>query len=675
MYRRILLLLIAAFGLFNGFAQRDRAEFVWPDTMGHIAVDETKHPEEEVRVRVWEHVHLGELPEETDGERVYSTWYGTINTRMIRYLFRTRASIDAFLGQATKCPAGQAVNFFDARIIRKDGEVIDLSSKHCSIVYVYDTVYRSMDRRPELRFEDVDLRPGDQFEVVLSLRSSGLRMGQEVLIQEERAVLEKQLEIHMWDAPNLSVHTYNGFPAPTAVVHGTHRVKQWTFHDLKPIPFLPYAVSHFEQPFYTISTSRHLDPLQCLSLFQQEHKYNHYAGRKSKYDFLDFLGERIQQHGAGKHTAIVRDVVAFLRDSIRMVPDEELDRNEPVGRHFAQRRMSTEMLLHLYKQMFSVLGTPMYICFARDRYLVAVSADTLHGEDLTDHVLAFKDEQSGAPHYLAINTLWNRYLVDEVPYWLAGQRAVMIEYSETKIKPEQRVIKLPGMLPSDNLLMERYRVEMQPAGLPRCQGRGVLTAALRQSWDADPMASTLDPWLRPDLRTPQQRHMAVDSVSVEQSIPSRSKYRFRPLPPAVSNSTTEAGWHVDLERMISPPTFGTSERSVPANSLLPYPYVQRYDVIISFPVDVELVGDGSRVSKENVFGKVNVSCEQRDPRTIHWHMDHTLLNTWVDRDRLPIYLDLMQALSDPSSFGFSVKKASSPGTSLASPPDQEAAPR
>ncbi len=657
MLPRFRLILVALLFCSHAIAQRNyNLEFAWGDTAHYTQVDENKYVGGTVILRDLDFQHLGSLPQTNPGESVVTNLYGTQHNRVIRYHFRTQAAIDAFLKEERRVPQGFEVRMFDARIIRPDGQVEDLSTEQCLLPLLIDPVSRGGYR--SYAFKDLVLHPGDQFEMVQITRTSVVRMVQEVRIQDAFPIMEKQLVINSWDLPKLDVLTYNGFPPMEVERIGARILYRWTFHDLEPVPYAPYQVSLQDQPFYSLSMGRHMHPDQRLNLFIVDHRYTRLSGRKHQHTFLDHLNARRQVLGAANHTDIVRDIVAFIRDSVAMVPDEEVDNNEPVGWHFRQRTLSEEKLLQLYRQMFSVMNIPMYVCFVRDRYLSSSKGPDIDPEDLAEYIFAFKDERNGGVHFLALNTLSNTYLVDEIPYWLTGQMALLMEYDELKKDPETRWIKLPEARASDNLLLERFRVEVKDGSLPICTAKGAVTGAMRQCWDADPSAHELSPYLRPDLRSPHLRHVSIDSVTVEQKAAVKLSYQATPLLPVIdtrSDGDLEL-LEVDLERMIAAPSFGTSGNTVLPNSLLPYPYVQRYDVIITFPTDVELMGTNAPLALDNTFGTLNMTCEQRDPRTIHWHLDHGLTNTWVDRSMQPLYLALVGPIADPATFKFVVKK-------------------
>jgi hypothetical protein len=618
-------------------------------------LDEKEHPGPTVIVQDLDFLHIGNLPQATAGggtERAYATQ----QTRVIRYQFHTHAAIEAFLAEEDRIGGHVHVHSFDARIIRPNGQVDHLNAANCKVSMVEEPNRRG--RHQRYSFADVDLHPGDQFEVAKVLHMNALFFKQDVCVQERFPVVEKHLVITAWDMPRLDIRTYNGFPPMELEAEGDQVIRRWTFRDLQARASGPYQVALVDEPFYSMYVRVMMTPGMLLGEFRSDNNYQHYAGRKHKHAFVDHMAERIRVIGAAHHTAVVKDIVAFVRDSITMVPEEELDTNEPIGRYFHDRIMSPAKLFHLYRQMFNALEMPFDICFVRDRYNTSPNTDEVRPEDLTDHLLAFKDERTGAYHYLAINTLYNRYLLDEIPYWMMGQKALMVEYDAMKHDPENHALTLPDPRPSDNLLVERFRVEIKEDGLPTCTGRGAVTGAMRQSWDADVAAGELLPFVRPDVRSPHQRHIAVDSVVVEQAVPTKLSYHPTPLPPALT-ARTDGGmevWQVDLERMLAVPSFGTSGTVVMPNSLLPYPYVQRFDVIVTFPVDVELVPSPTPVGLTNTFGTLNRTCEQRDARTIHWHLDHALTNVWVDRTMQPIYLELVRPLATSSTFTFEVRK-------------------
>ena len=651
------LLLITLFAITSCYAQQnERDEFIWADTVAYLDIHEAKYPGSILVVRDIDYLQIGNLPQPAGKKDAVVKWFGTQHLKLVRYHFRSQSSIDQFLQQTTEVRKGFQVAVFDARIIRKGEPIQELNATNCIVERLLDPKMGIYQRK--LEFRHIDLRPDDQFEFVSIIVAQGIRLQAETLVRGEYPILEKQIIVDTWDLPQIEMDTYNGFPEPAVLINGARIQRKWTFFDLPARQLQPYQVSNLDAPFYSFRSGFHMNTRDLLREFLLNTPYQRYSGRSHLHAFLEHYENRVREIGVRNRTALVSDIVRFFRDSITMVEDEEIDNQEPVGWHFKSRTLSEEKLFHLYRHFFKIMDVPLYMAFVRDRYLANVEANTLYGEDLTDHMLAFKNEQTGRFHFIALNNLRNKYLVDEIPYYLSGQTAMVIECDDEKLNLEKSTQKLPGLTPSDNLLSERFRIEIRTTGNPLCDGRGVVSGTLRQGWDASQSMSNVWPINRPELTPPQKRHIAVDSIEIELSLPPKLRYTVTPLPPAVEVTENENkhSWEVDLKRMIAPPTFGTTGIMVPPNSLLPYPYVQRYDVIITFPMDIELIKPITPIALENTFGNVNRTCEQRDKRTIHWHLDHALVSVWVDRTMQPIYLDLLSAMVAPSTFTFVVRQ-------------------
>ena len=226
------ILLIAGLLILNiGKAQeKKRTEFEWSEPARYTAVDDNAYPQELIVVRDLEYLHLGMLPHQVPGEKVQTRNAGTFTMQFTTYHFRTAESIRRFLEDPRYLSPAYYEFLFDARIIREGDQVIDLSMANCELKRALDSVYGRW--YSTYGFKGVDLRPGDQLEVILSKRSRAVLVREEILVQGPHPIMEKQLTINAWDMPLLMVNTYNGFPPVVIDTIGGRLVRQWVFHDL-----------------------------------------------------------------------------------------------------------------------------------------------------------------------------------------------------------------------------------------------------------------------------------------------------------------------------------------------------------------------------------------------------------------------------------------------------------
>ncbi len=595
--------------------------------------------------------------------------------KSIKFHFRTEEAIQKFMDQAIYLSPYYTLLALDGRIIHENGEVTDLTRREFPAA-VIEAPHRKL-YLLELRKRNIHLVPGDQLEMVFSYRIWSLSLLLEASVHASYPIRNKSLMIRSThdiidprfitisrlERTPIEVFTYNNWPVCNIERTDRSTTRSWQFSNLSPLPASPYKIAKSELPFYSISMSGHMNPSMLISFFDHRFPYTKYSGRKNIHAFLDHINARKRVLKDRPVADLVRDIVKFVNDSIKMVPDEEMEPATPIGCHFHDRKLSPEKTVVLYRQLMSILEIPLYVCFTRDRYEGEMSQDTAYAEDLDTYVLAFRDPGTTKLHFITPNDLTYRYLMDELPYWVLGQNAIMMELkngNERHGMPEQ--IKLPSPRPQDNLLSERIMIEVSdPSQQNIGRGRGTMTGQIRMIQPSAQDQNILDRTHHGNMIYPPERHKALDSV-ITDTTRSQTNYQFRvDLSPSDPLSWSRSGTvEFDLRSLAAIPTFGNME-SIPDRSLLPYQHVSRTDIHMRFNEPVEFETSMEEITIENMIGDLKISCTlNKDQNSIHWHLEHILKNTWIDTSTRSLYSELMASLDDPRNYTVRVRRANVP---------------
>ena len=600
---------------------------------------------------------------------------GRQHHRVVKFHFRTGTAIKEFMDDMFYLSPYNTLLAFDGRIIHENGDVTDLTRDEFPVLAI-EAPHRNQ-ALLKLTKQNIPLIPGDQLEMVLSYRIWSLSLLLESPVQASYPIRDKTLIVrstHEIISPHfmayahrqripIEVFTYNTWPVCNIEQTDRSTTRSWQFSNLSPFPASPYKIAKSESPFFSISMSGHMNPSMLISFFDHRFPYTKYSGRKNMHAFLDHINARKRVLKDRPVADLVRDIVKFVNDSIKMVPDEEMEPATPIGCHFHDRTLSPEKTVVLYRQLMSILEIPLYVCFTRDRYEGEMSQDTAFAEDLDTYVLAFRDPGTTKLHFITPNDLTYRYLMDELPYWVLGQNALMMELkngNERHGRPEQ--IKLPSPRPQDNLLSERIMIEVNdPSQNNIGRGRGTMTGQIRMIQPSVQDQHILDRTHHGNMMYPPERHLGLDSV-ITDATRSQTNYQFRvELSPSDPLSWSRSGTvEYDLRMLAAIPTFGNME-IIPDRSLLPYQHVSRTDIHMRFKEPVEFETPMEEITIENMIGDLKISCTlNHDQNSIHWHLEHILKNTWIDTSTRSLYSELMASLDDPRNYMVRVRRANVP---------------
>lgn len=585
--------------------------------------------------------------------------------------FRTPASLALLDTGLLILPIRSRITHFDARVLHANGQRRELNKQHCRIVTEEHPYLSSVRNRLSIR--EHGIQPGDQIEWILKAQDDFSIGFSESRLTVSWPTMSKELMLQVQDQflEAYRVVTYGAFPQGTP-----HHLKgwqgiSWRIEDLAPPDHSPFLVAERGVPRFGIEGVLKLGIADLLARYDRSHPYTRYTGRPHLHAFLEHIERRRKVLGNVSNATIFQDIVTFVHDSITMVSDQALDPNLPIGAYFRDRRMTPERLVVLYRQLANVLNERLYVGFVRDRYRRVVTSD-LRAEHLNERFLAIKDPSGEGYLYITPNTLTRKYHFNELPYWINGQDAWLMHFTEEgelNKPPEQT--RLPAAKPSDNALTERIQLNYDPVTRSFIgRGRASLAGQFRMAWDTNEDNSAKPD--HPTLSKIADRFPLADSVLTSVTPIPRTTIHFRPsIQP--DNTSTSDHEVLDLFPFIQPPTWEQSGVDVTVGCMLPFPMHVRMDIHIDLPSGFTLTNLVDTMV-ENRVGMAHLTLRPSPAGGYDRHFEHWIQELWLDEETFPDYKELMRFLGDRRLYTLSIRP-SSPAASPASPAAQEGAPR
>lgn len=315
--------------------------------------------------------------------------------------------------------------------------------------------------------------------------------------------------------PGFTVH--NGMPAaeldPTgaSVLGGrttgplrrmdTYR---WKADDLPPWPASDLALRHTCLPYLRLNYA--LPPPSTMLFtvqrdFDRSHPHLIVSTGKHAHAFLRFV-ERIRaRHPRGDVQRTVREVVRFVADSVRIVPDSTLIQGEAIGTYFHQRRMSRQKVIALYRSLFTILDIPFMVGHARSRALPSHADTTFAWGEGTHELLGFTAED-GSFHIIVPADEHGAWWMNEAPACIAGTPARFFRFDPALMRPtEELLTTVPAT--GDHRIAHRASLSCAPDGSVLIDHHTTQLSGL---------PATVLQGIGPSVRAPERMHRALAAL-------------------------------------------------------------------------------------------------------------------------------------------------------------------
>ena len=543
------------------------------------------------------------------------------------------------------------VSIFDARVIKADGTSVNETGHGVRLqrTHLGDGVWGDA----TISLAELVIAPGDELELIIEQIGNGTLSLRESMVQGDYPVVHASILVRTPpDMPPL-IETFNGFPEPEVDPVGKANSQRWRFEMLDPLPRDPLTLVKNCAPFFSM-TYRPPSGV-TMSGFDRRYPRDIIVGRKNVHAFTNYVNALKPRYGMHDVVGPIAEVMRFLRDSVKVVPRADIDDELSVGQCFANRTISREKLVVLYRAMLNILEVPLIICRSRSRYegRFGNSNDNWSAQEF----LAFQDEARRTLHFIHPNSTRQRFLLDELPVELNGGVVEALPYKDSGINGEPFTVPLPVQQSTTNFKQERVMLELSADGaISRSVLRGSLSGSLPSALDAD-TAEEPHPARLQRLNAWIQRRFALNTldrpqvVVIDTVLPQVWKYESTGYTGQPSRLPLDdsagyrfvAGPFVNWYPILDAPVDTTE-----CPKLLPFTYHRRTDLVLHadrpFQTDDGLATLSKRVS--NPLGEFSASFDRPDPMTLVIHLDLALFNDVIDTYSKPWVAELQAAIDE-----------------------------
>lgn len=543
------------------------------------------------------------------------------------------------------------VSVFHARLIKADGTVVDETGRGARLnrVDLGDGLWGDA----TISFTDLLIAPGEELEFVIEQIGNGIIALRESMVQGEYPIAHASILVRTTpDLPPL-IETFNGFPEPEVDPVGKANTQRWSFDMLDPLPLDPLALVKNCVPFFSMT---YAPPAGVsMSSFDRRYPRDIIVGRKNVHAFTNYVNAVKSRYGMHDIMGPMNEVIRFLHDSVKVVPTSEIDVELSIGQCFAERRISRQKLVVLYRALLNILDVQLVICRSRSRY------EGRFG-DRNDNwsfqeFLAFEDEDKHTLHFIVPNTTHQRFLLDEFPVDLNGAIVEALPYKDSGINGQPFSIPLPTQAASRNFKQERIMLELAEEGIIssavlRGSIGGFLPSALEADTVQDALAGRtqrLNAWV--------QRRFALDGLDraklsvIDTVLPRVWKYEsvgYKGQPARLAPQDSSAYHFVARPFVNWYPILDAALDTMQCPKLLPFTFHRRTDLVLHTDRPISVAGIPSTFNRRvsNALGEFSASYEQPDPGTLVLHFDLALFNDVIDTYSKPWVEELQNAIDE-----------------------------
>ncbi len=543
------------------------------------------------------------------------------------------------------------VPVFDARLIRADGTTVNETGRGARLHRVDLGDGRWGDAT--ISFTDLLIAPGEELEFVIEQLGNGIIALRESMVQGDYPIVHASILVRT--APDLApmIETFNGFPEPEVDPVGKADTQRWSFDMLDPLPLDPLALLKNCAPFFNMTYTP--PGGVSMSSFDKRYPRDIIVGRKNVHAFTNYVNSVKSRYGMHDILGPIAEVMRFLHDSVKVVPGPDINVELSIGQCFAERRISRQKLVVLYRALLNILDVQLIICRSRSRYEGRFGDwnDTWSAQEF----LAFQDGTKRTLHFIYPNSTHQRFLLDELPAELNGGVVEAMPYQDSGINGEPFTIPLPTQAASANFKQERVMLELAEGGaISNAILRGSLGGFLPSALEADTVqeprphrTQRLNAWI--------QRRFAIDALDrarlsvADTVLPRVWKYESagytgqpsRLAPDDSSGYRFVAGPFVRWCPILDGPA-----DPMECPKLLPFTFHRRTDLVLHAdrPISVAATPSAFNRRVSNALGEFSASCEQPDPTTLVLHFDLALFNDVIDTYSKPWLEELQNAIDE-----------------------------
>lgn len=578
---------------------------------------------------------------QTIQNNVASLYHGELQVRstvMRRIKLLTKKGIEDHSVIHVNKRRSDKLEVLDARTIKADGKVVDVSAKDMRRLDLESGSFVD-DRYEQLRFAVPAAEVGDEIEMVYTLQSSGIRVGDDLYFHEDLPVLRSVIVLDMEEIFQAEVRPMNGAGDATVSKAEGRISYRWELRDLPGLsgerfgiltnefPYISFVVRRIVITTQNGTSSYPVAPNSLANLYDQ------YVARYGLEGLLDQSGYRLATElkesapGAGK-LELAQAAVRTMADRLRIedLPSDEVQ--QPLRHHLAAGRIDMWNLERLWWATLSALDLKPWVAFARNRYHGPMNAEYISPHLVTATFFAFNDDQ-GRMHFVFPSSTRASYALGELPWHLEGSNVLLArKHSFQDLVAETKQVAINRSPETVNATSETVSAEYDLSS-GRCTSRHRLQflGAVARKHQSELPDIIQEGRLATELFEDQEA-VVLDSIDfhlTNDGAPKSAALRFRASRPIQATELDAGVQSIPLNRLLSAWTYGTFTAERKTGIDLPYALSDDRIARIAFNQPVQVLNaDEVSGSTTNPYGACTMKVAQVDSRTIELRWSYTI---------------------------------------------------
>lgn len=321
------------------------------------------------------------------------------------------------------------VYFFDARVIKKSGSVVNLKADN----YKYQTIGTSSNGKRDYQLISLNIpsvEVGDQVEIICEYQSYS-RFGGSIFLNDKLFSLKSSFKMTTFrNILNMSIYPHGDFPEPEVYKVGDMIAYTWTEKNVPGYGDDSFAVLSREFPYvdYAAVSSRMNPTVTYFELLR---------GAINRTD-ISFEGTGSNAFMKYFNTKILEEKPATMMDSIKLVQDFVLNDIEILpwsserffNSNFKKRAFPNNQLYGIYTRFFNYYKIPFEVLLCRDKYEGQMVGNFCSFTYLDYVGLKVRNSQ-GSVYYFG-----DSFYLNEVPVYIEGTECVRVKVINP-LKPVQ----------------------------------------------------------------------------------------------------------------------------------------------------------------------------------------------------------------------------------------------
>jgi Domain of Unknown Function with PDB structure (DUF3857) len=595
-------ILVLSFTFQMGYAQLKVKEHTWQATTPTINIPDSLNDNDAIMVHL-QHDIKNNL-DITAGKAYY------IISKRLRIKINTQNGLEDYSEFIIFKNKRSKVTKLDARTIKKDGKIIDLSINDIKILGI--NIDANKKGFENLRFSIPGVEIGDEVEVIYTLESEGLMTGSDIQLYTDIPTLKSVFTYTSDNEVFTDFRMYNDLPDPVIKRSVNDAVFTWTLTNLvglgnqyssdftETLPFIRFAVRQ------VIVNGAAMQGVAKWGILNNDWAeiYDYYVNVFTNVNFDDmYKGSsytgyikkfRIKNSGLSTDQKI-QYLVNYINDSLEIVETTD-ETSTKSGMYYLESKVIDEKNIHnLIKNYLEGNKIKYYVVFGRDKTDGRMDIDYASGDMITDVFYATQDS-AGNVHFIYPANPYRKFHLDELPNSILGTEAIMVarKYNNAA-RSDVNKIRIPGYDANVNLRTSMVNIKVNlDAGDVSYKSKSTYRGSFSTRYRNDVLKAMEDEKPNEELieNLELTKNYDVDTFYVdknENSYPYTFSFSHQGKSIINLQKIDQTTYSIPLVGLVDHFTLFTPEGDRMLTYLCPFRYIDNYKIYLQFDKSIDLL--------------------------------------------------------------------------------------